>query len=134
MTIATTPAPGALPAAGTGDHLTADDTARIAAALDAAYAETTRKVYAFAWSQWARWCHDRGITKLPAEPTAVCAYLTDRAHRAASLATINAACSAIGHQHRRHDCPTRSTTTRSDRYVADCAASSDPRRADPPGR
>ena len=105
MTIATMPAPGALPAAGTEDHLTADDKARIAAALDAAYAETTRKVYAFAWSQWDSWCHGRGITKFPAEPATVCAYLTDRAHREASLATINAACSAIGHQHRRHGLP-----------------------------
>ena len=65
MTIATTPAPGALPAAGTGDPLTADDTARIAAALDAAYAETTRKVYAFAWSQWDSWCADRGDHHAP---------------------------------------------------------------------
>ena len=63
MTIATTPTPDALPAAGAGDHLTADDTARIAAALDAAYAETTRKVYAFAWSQWDSWCHDRSIIR-----------------------------------------------------------------------
>jgi integrase len=52
-----------------------------------------------------RWCVDRGIDPLPADAAAVCAYLTERADRGVSVSTINLACSAIGHQHRRHGLP-----------------------------
>ena len=48
---------------------------------------------------------DRGDRRLPAEPAAVCAYLTERADQGVSLATIDAACAAIGHQHRSHGLP-----------------------------
>ncbi len=82
--------------------LTGDDANRIAAALAATHAETTRKVYAFAWRRWVRWCSGRGILPFPAEPAAVCAYLTECADHGFSLATIDSACSAIGHQHRSH--------------------------------
>ncbi len=41
-----------------------------------------------------------GIVSFPAEPAAVCAYLTGCADQGLSLATIDSACSAIGHQHR----------------------------------
>jgi len=80
--------------------LTEDDATRIAAALAATHAESTRKVYAFAWRRWVRWCTDREIVPFPAEPAAVCAYLTGCADQGLSLATIDSACSAIGHQHR----------------------------------
>ena len=80
--------------------LTDDDATRINAAITAAYAETTRAVYAFAWRRWVRWCTDREIVPFPAEPAAVCAYLTGCADQGLSLATIDSACSAIGHQHR----------------------------------
>ena len=82
--------------------LTDQDATRIDAALTAAYAETTRAVYAFAWRRWVRWCTGRGIVPLPAEQAAVCAYLTDCADQGLSLATIDSACSAIGHQHRTY--------------------------------
>jgi integrase len=100
MTISLTPAPGAAPATSSGDYLTEDDAARIAAALAATHAENTRKVHAFAWDQWARWCRGRGIAAFPAAPSAVCAYLTERADHGVSLSIIDLACSAIGHQHR----------------------------------
>jgi site-specific recombinase XerD len=77
-----------------------DDANRIASALAATHADTTRKAYAHAWSQWLRWCAARGIVPFPAEPAPVCAYLTERAGQGVSLATIDLACSAIGHQHR----------------------------------
>jgi hypothetical protein len=44
--------------------------------------ETTRKVYAGAWSQWVRWCAGRGLRPKPADPATVCAYLTECADRA----------------------------------------------------
>jgi integrase len=87
---------------GPWSGLTERDETRIDAALTAAYAETTRTVYAFAWRRWVCWCTGRGIIPLPAEPAAVCAYLTDCADQGRSLATIDSACSAIGHEHRTH--------------------------------
>lgn len=85
--------------------LTQDDATRIAAALAATHAASTRKVYAFAWQRWVRWCSGRGIVAFPAEPAAVCAYLTECAEQGRSLATIDSACSAIGHQHRSRGVP-----------------------------
>lgn len=82
--------------------LTEDDADRIAAALAANHAETTRTVYAYAWRRWVSWCAGRGIVPFPAEPAAICAYLTECAEQGLSLATIDSACSAIGHQHRSH--------------------------------
>jgi integrase len=52
-----------------------------------------------------RWCSGRGIVPFPAQPAAVCAYLTECAERGFSLATIDSACSAIGHQHRARGVP-----------------------------
>jgi hypothetical protein len=36
--------------------LTDADAARVAAAISAARAESTRTLYAHAWRQWERWC------------------------------------------------------------------------------
>jgi integrase len=83
-------------------RLTEADVIRIAAALAATHAESTRTVYAGAWQRWATWCASRGLLALPAEPAAVCAYLAERADQGVSFSTIDQACSAIGHQHRRH--------------------------------
>ncbi|MEP6816458.1 MAG: hypothetical protein ABI873_12990 [Marmoricola sp.] len=82
--------------------LTDDDAARVATALSAARTESTRAVYAHAWSQWERWCATRGAAALPADPGAVCAYLAERAENGITVATLNVACSAIGHVHRQH--------------------------------
>lgn len=92
--------PDGLTDGGPWRGLTDEDATRIDAALTAAYAETTRAVYAFAWRRWVSWCSVRGIMSFPAEPAAVCAYLTSCADQGLSLATIDSACSAIGHQHR----------------------------------
>jgi hypothetical protein len=77
---AATDFPGHPPADASSDPwagLTEDDATRIAATLAATHAETTCKVYAFAWRRWVRWCSGRGIVPFPAEPAAVCAYLTE---------------------------------------------------------
>jgi len=74
---------------------------RIAEAITAAHAESTRTMYDWAWSQWERWCHTRGASTLPAEPALNCAYLTERAADGLSVGSIDLACGAIAYQHRR---------------------------------
>lgn len=92
-----TPSPDhtALPAG-----LTVEEAVRIAEAITAAHAESTRAVYDWAWSQWERWCHARGVATLPAAP-ALCAYLTERAAAGLSVGSIDLACGAVAYQHRR---------------------------------
>lgn len=86
------PTPAPVPAG-----LTAADAARISAAIAAARAESTREVYARAWSLWERWCLARGIAPLPAEPLALCAYLTERAAAGRAMNTLDLACTVIRH-------------------------------------
>jgi integrase len=81
--------------------VTVEEAVRIADAITAAHAESTRTVYDWAWSNWERWCHARGATPLPAEPALVCAYLTERAAAGLSAGSIDLACGAIAYTHRR---------------------------------
>lgn len=92
--------PTALPA-----DLTVDEAVWIADAITAAHADSTRAVYAWAWSQWERWCAGRGATAMPAEPAMICAYLTERAAAGLSVGTIDLACGAISYHHRIHGLP-----------------------------
>lgn len=48
--------------------LTEADAARVAAAVSAARAESTRNLYAHAWSRWERWCTVRDTRPCPATP------------------------------------------------------------------
>lgn len=82
--------------------LSLEDRARIEAAMTASHTESTRTVYRNAWRAWERWCTTRSITTLPASPTAICAYLTERAATGASVGTLDNACSAISYEHRCH--------------------------------
>lgn len=103
MTTSTTPA--STPAGTQSTNrlgLTDHDAARVAAAHGAARTESTRAVYAQAWRQWERWCAARGLSPLPGDPTALCAYLAERAASGIAIASLNVACSAIGHLHRSH--------------------------------
>lgn len=90
---------------GPDHHLPAglrvEEAVRIAGAITAAHAESTRTMYDWAWSQWERWCHARGAATLPAEPALVCAYLTERAAAGLSVGSIDLACGAIAYTHRR---------------------------------
>jgi hypothetical protein len=61
----------------------------------------TRRVYAYRWGQWARWCTTRGLNPLPGDPAALCAYLTERAAGIA-VSSLVLACTAIRHVHRMH--------------------------------
>lgn len=97
-----TPVPLADLPTGLPRGLTLDDALRVAAALDAAHAESTRIVYAHTWRVWERWCTSRGIPALPAEPAALAAYLVERAADGTAVGTLNMACTAIRHMHRQH--------------------------------
>lgn len=90
------------PRGKTWTGLTEADSTRIATAIAANHAENTRRVYDHAWRHWVRWCDGRRLVALPAEPPAICAYLTERADHGVSLSTIDLACSAIGYRHRQH--------------------------------
>jgi integrase len=81
------------------------DAERIAAAIGAARTESTRRVYAYLWGQWARWCTTRGLNPLPGDPAALCAYLTERAAAGIAVSSLDLACTAIRHVHRMHDAP-----------------------------
>jgi len=80
--------------------LTNADSARISSAIAAARTESTRRLYALVWAQWERWCAGRGIAALPADPLALCAYLTERAEAGRATGTLDMACTVIRHVHR----------------------------------
>ena len=88
--------------------LSLEEAVRIADAITAAHAESTRTMYDWACSQWERWCHARGANALPAEPALICAYLTERAAAGLSVGTIDLACGAIAYHTARTGLPTRS--------------------------
>lgn len=90
--------PSAAPATG-HPGLTARDAHRVAAAIDAELAASTRAVYASAWRQWEAWCRLRDITALPAAPQALAAFLAERAESGLCYGTLDLACSAIAYQH-----------------------------------
>jgi integrase len=85
--------------------LTVADATRIAAAIAACHADSTRTIYAGAWNRWQRWCAARQIEPMPAGPAAICAYLTERAASGLSIGALDTDCSAIAYQHRRHRLP-----------------------------
>lgn len=85
--------------------LTEADADRIAEAIAAARTESTRKIYAYLWGQWARWCAGRGLTPLPGDPAALCAFLTERAANGIAVVSLNLTCTAIRHVHRMHELP-----------------------------
>jgi len=96
------------PAAGLSG-LTVRDAERVATALEANIAASTRTVYASAWRQWEAWCGNRGIAALPAAPEALAAYLAVRAEAGLSYGTLDLACSAITYQHQQEGFPDPTT-------------------------
>ena len=80
--------------------LTAVDAERIGEALAAARTDGTRRLYDVVWGQWQRWCTQRGVTAVPADPLTVCAYLTERAEAGRATGTLDMACTVIRHVHR----------------------------------
>ena len=80
--------------------LTPVDAARISEALAAARTDGTRRLYDVVWGQWQRWCAERGVVAVPADPLTVCAYLTERAEAGRATGTLDMACTVIRHVHR----------------------------------
>jgi hypothetical protein len=80
-------------------ELTASDAERIATAIEAELAPSTREMYAGAWRQWERWCRGRGLDPLPAAPEALAAFLTERAEAGLTFGTLDGYCSGIAHRH-----------------------------------
>jgi integrase len=85
--------------------LTVRDAERIALALEADLAPSTRQVYACAWRLWVRWCHERDLAPIPAAPEAIAAYLAERADAGYCHGTLDLTSNAIAHEHRRHELP-----------------------------
>lgn len=84
---------------GSASGLRTDDLHRIAAAIDAELAPSTRTTYASGWRSWETWCRRRGLTPLPADPDALAAYLTERAEAGLCNGTLDGDCAAIAHRH-----------------------------------
>lgn len=85
--------------------LTVPEAIRIAEAISATHADSTRAVYRCMWGQWERWCRARGGVPMPAAPAMICAYLTERAGEGVSVGTLDMDCGAISYVHRRHGLP-----------------------------
>jgi len=94
-----------LPLPDPGVALTAADAERIATAIEAELAPSTRETYACGWRQWARWCEGRGISPLPAQPEALAAFLAERAEAGLHFTTLDAYCSGIAHRHGQEGLP-----------------------------
>ena len=80
-------------------RLRTDDFHRIAVAIDAEVAESTRTTYASGWRGWETWCRRRGLVPLPADSDALAAYLTERAEAGLCNGTLDGDCAAIAHRH-----------------------------------
>lgn len=99
----TTPstAPTEPPLTHTRVGLTATDAERIATAVEAELAASTRETYACGWRQWERWCRGRDINPLPAPPEAIAAFLAERAEAGVHFTTLDCYCSGIAYRHRQ---------------------------------
>ena len=98
-------APEQLPLSRARASLTASDAERIATAIEAELAASTRATYDCAWRQWDRWCQGRGMNPLPAPPEALAAFLAERAEAGLTFGTLDGYCSGIAHRHHQEGLP-----------------------------
>jgi len=78
-----------------------EDRERVSRALEDSRSSNTRKNYARAWTAFERWCLERGISPMPAEPEFIAAYLAERGESGWRIATIRLAWAAISDAHRQ---------------------------------
>jgi integrase len=99
---------------GSASGLRTDDLHRIAVAIDAEVAPSTRATYAAGWRSWETWCRRRGLVPLPADSDALAAYLTERAEAGLCNGTLDGDCAAIAHRHHQEglDDPTAAAIVR----------------------
>lgn len=71
-------------------------------------AEATRRAYRSDFAQFRSWCEAKSIPALPADPTAVAAFLAAEANRGSKVATISRRLAAIRYAHKLagHETPT----------------------------
>ena len=79
--------------------LVAEDVGRVQEALASSRSPATRRAYASQWRMFTTWTDARGLTNLPAEPSVVAAYLTERAGSGVSVATVQLSRAAIAAAH-----------------------------------
>lgn len=73
----------------------------------AARSANTLKAYATDWADFDRWCTQRALTSLPADPATLILYVTDLATRAkVSTITRRLSSIAVAHQQHGHPSPT----------------------------
>lgn len=69
----------------------------------------TLRVYALQWGAFRSWCASRSLSCLPADPSALLLYITEREMgrhgKPASLATIAQVLAAVTHYHKQADLP-----------------------------
>ena len=80
--------------------ITAVDRAQVVAALASATSPNTRRAYRSGWERWEAWSLNRSARVMPAEPSAVAAYLTNRARQGCAPATVRVDRAAISAAHR----------------------------------
>lgn len=95
--VMTNPSSTAIEASPTHPELTASDAERIATAVEAELALSTRQTYDISWRQWERWCSGRGLHPLPAAPEALAVFLTEKATSGLTFGTLDGYCSGIAH-------------------------------------
>ena len=71
----------------------------MAQSLESVLADNTRRTYDTQWRIFTGWCHQVGLSAVPAEPFTVARYLAARANSGASIATLRMATSAISKAH-----------------------------------
>ena len=79
--------------------LVAEDVGRVQEALASSRSPATRRAYASQWRMFTMWTDARGLTNLPAEPSAIAAYLTERSGSGVSVATVQLSRAAIAAAH-----------------------------------
>ena len=79
--------------------LNSDDFERVQEALESARAPATRRVYASQWRRFTAWAESRKATPLPASPSAIAAYLSERAASGVSIATLRLCRASIAAAH-----------------------------------
>ena len=84
---------------------TAQERERIAAAVAARRAPSTRRAYAAQWRKFERYAAERQADALPAAPLTVAAYLSQRAADGASSSTISQTVASIAAMHRESNAP-----------------------------
>ena len=75
------------------------DVERVQEALESARALATRRVYASQWRMFTTWAERREVPTLPASPSAIAAYLSERAASGASIATLRLCRASIAAAH-----------------------------------